>query len=440
MKSRLDATHSVIRRTGIPDGWTEYAVGDVVKMFSGGTPDRKQGSFWRNGTIPWITPTDLTANANRYISSGEEAISEMGLRGSNATLLEPGTIIFSSRGTVGKLAIAAVPLTINQSCEALRPKWEDWSTEFLYYLLGFGMSAFHRLAGGTTFGAITRREIARVRFAFPPPDEQAAIALVLDAVDTTIERTRTAVAQAEQLRDSLLLRLLKEGIDKQPSKKTSAGWIAESWRCEPLGKHISDGPSNGLYRPESDYGTRGNLIVRIDSFADGRIHDLEKLRRVLVEDKITARFALREKDILINRVNALTHIGKSAIVPPLNEETLFESNMMLLRCADTLLSEFLILILCSDIARRHWLARAKSAVNQASINQRDVCSLQIPMPEPDEQRQIVSLMESSAQHIQALKTKIKQQNRLKTALLQDLLTGKVRVGALAAQPLASTPL
>jgi type I restriction enzyme S subunit len=186
----------------------ERSLSQVVRIVGGGTPDRNDSAYWRDGGIPWITPTDLTSNSRKYITRGAEHISEAGLQNSNATLVPKGSVVFSTRGTVGNMAITGVPLTCNQSCEVLVPNTDELNGEFLYYLLTFGMSAFHRLAGGTTFGAITRREIGRVRFAFPPLDEQAEIARILDAVDAAIERVRDAVGKAQILDHSLLHDLL----------------------------------------------------------------------------------------------------------------------------------------------------------------------------------------------------------------------------------------
>jgi type I restriction enzyme S subunit len=182
-----------------------------------------------------------------------------------------------------------------------------------------------------------------------------------------------------------------------------------------------------VYRPESDYGYDGAPIVRIDSFADGHIHDVASLRRVRLPPDEVTRYALREQDILINRVNSLSHIGKSAIVPVLLEPTVFESNMMRLRLKPDLLPEFLILFLCYDRARAYWLTRAKPAVNQSSINQKDVRQLHVPVPSPDEQREIVETAGANARLLETLVMRYQVLERLKRGLTQDLLTGKRRV-------------
>ena len=104
-----------------------------------------------------------------------------------------------------------------------------------------------------------------------------------------------------------------------------------TWTNAKLGDFVTDGPTNGLYRPSSDYGLDGTPIIRIDSFDGGFIHNLHLLRRVRISPLEIKRYQLSTSDILINRVNSLSHIGKAAIVPCLAETTVFESNMMRLR-------------------------------------------------------------------------------------------------------------
>ena len=127
-----------------------------------------------------------------------------------------------------------------------------------------------------------------------------------------------------------------------------------------LGEVIADGPTNGIYKPESDYG-EGSPIIRIDDFIAGEFVNHDRLRRVRVEPEELRRYAVRESEILINRVNSLSHIGKTVLVPAISESTLFESSMMKLKLHDTVHPKFGELVLLSDFARQHFVARAKKS-------------------------------------------------------------------------------
>lgn len=294
---------------------------------------------------------------------------------------------------------------------------EGTDPRFLYHLAC--SDAVRGRAAGRMEGSTGRQRVPldvfvrRLLVPRPSAEEQLAIALVLDAVDASIGQAREAVRAACEVQTSVIQSLVAMCVTRSQSQA--------------LGDLILEGPTNGLYRPESDYGAKGTPIVRIDSFANGSITNLPGLRRVVVPSVIRERFALKQGDVLINRVNALTHVGKAAVVPELSEPTLFESNMMRLRCAETLVPEYLGVILRSDIARRHWLARSKPAVNQVSVNQRDTKSLRLPLPDPDRQREIAQAVHAADALVLRCKERVSTLQSLKKSLMHDLLTGTVRV-------------
>ena len=143
---------------------------------------------------------------------------------------------------------------------------------------------------------------------------------------------------------------------------------------------IEDGPQNGLYKPSSDYGT-GTCILRIDGFYDGVVTGLDSLKRVSVSEFERELYGLNENDVVINRVNSIEYLGKSALIPALTEPVVFESNMMRLRVSLTAIApRYLIELLQSRFVKLQILTAAKRAVNQASINQHDVKGLLLNLP------------------------------------------------------------
>jgi type I restriction enzyme S subunit len=156
-----------------------------------------------------------------------------------------------------------------------------------------------------------------------------------------------------------------------------------------FGELISDGPQNGLYKPASFYGD-GTLIVRIDAFYDGTIAAWGELKRVRLTDKERSQFALRNDDILVNRVNSPKFLGKCALVRKLKEPCVYESNMMRLRLdTSRALPDYAILYLQSLPGLVELRKNAKHAVNQSSINQEDVKGAMFNLPPLPEQQEIV---------------------------------------------------
>ncbi len=178
---------------------------------------------------------------------------------------------------------------------------------------------------------------------------------------------------------------------------------AKRWPVQPLGELLANGPNNGLYKHKSAYGS-GTPILRIDAFYDGVVQDLGQLKRVRLDDENEQRrFALSEGDIVINRVNSPEYLGKSALIPPLTEPTVFESNMMRFTVNRSLvLPGFVIALLQQPASRRHFLANAKHAINQSSINQQDVKSLPVMLPP-------MQLQQSFARRVQSAESILTQQ-------------------------------
>jgi type I restriction enzyme S subunit len=160
----------------------------------------------------------------------------------------------------------------------------------------------------------------------------------------------------------------------------------------PLGELLADGPQNGLYRPAADYGS-GTRILRIDSFYDGKITSLDDLRRVRIDGTTIEKYRLRPQDVVINRVNSRPYLGKSAIVPPMSEPVVFESNMMRM-ALDTavVLPEYVMAYLQLPFARTSLVTNAKDAINQSSINQQDVTGLLVPVPPLTKQNRFVNFL------------------------------------------------
>ena len=96
-------------------GWPTIELGSAAEMRGGATPRRDNPAYW-NGDIPWVTPSDLPPPAKGIldVENSADAISEEGLDSCSANLLPSGTVLFSSRASIGKIGIAAVPLTTNQ--------------------------------------------------------------------------------------------------------------------------------------------------------------------------------------------------------------------------------------------------------------------------------------------------------------------------------------
>lgn len=302
--------------------------------------------------------------------------------------------------------------------------------EYLYYLLDLLMPIIKRLGAGTTFDEVSKRDIRTVWCAVPSDlSEQAAIARILDAVDTALERTRAAVKCAEDLNHALLHELLERGPargrligEKRPSHWTmrSVAEVAEVGSGVTLGKDVS-----GFKSVELPY-------LRVANVQDGHL-DLSTIKTVRIKIDEVDSYRLTPGDVLMTEGGDIDKLGRGTIWGGQIENCLHQNHIFRVRAhRDLLLPEFFALVVESDIAKRYFNRVAKRTTNLASINKTQLRNFRFPVPPSMvEQRQIVDAMKASKKILAGLSARQAALLELKTSLMHDLLTGKVRVNGLA---------
>ena len=186
--------------------WRVCRLGDLGAVVGGGTPSRERAEYW-GGHIPWLTPRELTGNTKKSVSETQDCITELGLAASGARLLAEGSLLITSRASIGSCALAGKPMATNQGFKNLTPGVEV-DPSFLFYLgrtLGREMT---RRASGTTFLEISGREFGRIAVRLPPLEEQRQIAEILDNIDETIQVEEVQGDKLRQLRSGLAADLL----------------------------------------------------------------------------------------------------------------------------------------------------------------------------------------------------------------------------------------
>lgn len=211
------------------NNWQKVKLSEIIQLIGGGTPKTTNNTYW-NGNIPWLSVVDFNDD-NRYVTTTEKTITELGLQNSTTHLLDKGDIIISARGTVGALAQLATPMAFNQSCYGIKAT-ERSCNDFLYYLLKNSIGKLKKNTHGSVFNTITRDTFSNIVVSIPPLDEQRKIAGILSALDDKIELNnkinRNLEAQAQAIFKSWF-------IDFEPFKNgkfidSELGKIPEGWK------------------------------------------------------------------------------------------------------------------------------------------------------------------------------------------------------------------
>ena len=389
-------------RTQVPDGWRVARLGDVAGIARGVSWSREQESSGSvAGTVPVVRignvqPDGFHMDDTLYITGVSDsekrrrAISSktVVMVGSNGNRDRVGNTFLATRQVTGHL-LASFLIGI-EPCDNVCERF------LASYLRSHRIQSLisKSTSGSTGIKNLGLNWLRSLQLTFPPIGEQRAIATVLDAIDEAIERTEAVIAATERLRDALLHELLTRGVPGWHTEWCDVpglGTIPADWRVVRLGEVLDDGPTNGIYKPESEYGS-GAWLIRIDDFVPGALVKTSGFQRIRATEEEVNRYAVNQGDILINRVNSLSHIGKSVLIPKLDEPTMFESNMMKLSFCSDVHAEYAADVLLSEGVRNYFVSRAKKAVQQASINQKDVALMPFPLPSLLEQRAIAAML------------------------------------------------
>lgn len=191
----------------IPEGWGLRTIGDLAEVVGGSTPRTARDEYWAGGAHHWVTPKDLSKLSTPVLLETERKITGTGLSQISSGLLPIGTVLLSSRAPIGYLAIAEVPVAINQGFIAMKPR-RGVSNLFLLHWAEAAHQQILSRANGSTFLEISRTNFRTIPIVIPNP-------LIMETFDRLARPLYCKVVQQEHetrtletLRDTLLPKLM----------------------------------------------------------------------------------------------------------------------------------------------------------------------------------------------------------------------------------------
>ena len=187
----------------IPQGWKVGTFLDNINVMPGGTPSTGVEEYWKDGDIPFFSPKDVNGV---YCFETEKRITEKGLKNCSSHLYPKDTLFITARGTVGKLALAGVPMAMNQSNYALVAK-EGIGKYYLYLLAQTMVAVLLKKANGAVFSAITTKDFNEPTLVLSQSVLERFEKIITPLFDKIYETSKESRRLAE-LRDTLLPRLM----------------------------------------------------------------------------------------------------------------------------------------------------------------------------------------------------------------------------------------
>ena len=192
--------------------WAIGTISDLGTVVGGSTPSKAKPEYYTESGIAWITPKDLSINKSKFVSHGENDITELGLKNSSAAIMPEGTVLFSSRAPIGYIAIAVGEVTTNQGFKSVVPKPEI-GTPFVYFFLKNTLPVIEGMASGSTFKEVSGSTMKNVPAVIPDAETLAKFSdfcAPIFAQQRILEEQNQSLAT---LRDNLLPKLMSGEID-----------------------------------------------------------------------------------------------------------------------------------------------------------------------------------------------------------------------------------
>ena len=418
----------------IPAHWEIKKLGYVSKIFKGGTPKRHIDRYFQ-GDLPWARPVDITAlNGALYIDDTEIHISEEALGNSAARRLPVGTVLLTSRATIGETAITTVPMATNQGFANFVCDEALFNNYLVYYLRAI-KDWLISLGSGTTFLEVTKRTLVGLKMPLPPLSEQTQIANFLnrktEQIDELIHIKERMVELLQEQRTALVHETVTKGLDPNVEMKSSGvewiGDIPKHWQMKRL-KYVTEFIKNGTTATQIESGETDYPVTRIETISTGEIN-FDKVGYVNYWDGIE-NYRLRLGDILLSHINSLAMLGNCAM---LEDSACLYHGMNLLRIRSNSLvdNRFLLYWLKSSPANQLIKSFAKFAIGQVSISITNLKEIPVGYPPPVEQTQIVNFLDHKTAKIDELRSNEQRSLELlkeyRHTLISEVVTGKLDV-------------
>lgn len=424
----------------LPNGWRIKSLGDVATFTLGGTPSTDIPSFW-GGHILWMASGDVHL---RRIHDVPGRITDIGLASSNATIVHPPAVAIGLAGqgkTRGTVALICCELSTNQSIASVQGNQEDLQTEFLFHNLERRYEELRSRSSGGGRGGLSKGILEEFPISLPPLEEQIFITRILDTLDTTIRQTQAIIEKLKQVKQGLLHDLLTRGIDangelRPPQseapelyKESVLGWIPEEWDI--IAAHekctlITKGTTPAANKMWS--GAEGIRFLRVDNLSfDGKLVFSESSFRINhdTHNRELARSKCFPGDVLTNIVGP--PLGKLGLITNDSGEININQAIAVFRPKTGLLSDFLLLWMGGAIAQSWLRKRAKQTSGQLNLTLQLCQEMPIPCISMDEQQRIISCIENSQERIFLEISALDKLHQIQSGLMDDLLTGRVRV-------------
>ena len=376
----------------LPENWCWTRLGKITNVVGGGTPSSSKKEYYDNGTIPWLSPADLSGYSDIYISRGQKNITELGLSKSSARLMPKDTVLLSSRAPIGYVAIASNSISTNQGFKNFLPS-DAFYSRFLYWNLKSSKSLLESYASGTTFLELSGSKASMVEFPLPPLPEQKRIVHRIESLFAKLDEAKEKIQQvldgAEMRKAAILHKAFTGELTKNWRKEN--GISEDSWVEYTLQSVCTMKITDGTHKTPT-YSDKENGVVFLSAkdITSGEIN-WENTKYITSElhKELYSRLAPQINDILLAK-NGTT--GVAALVKEDKVFDIYVTLALLRPNVEIVIPEYLLNIINSPLCKVQFNENL-TGIGVPNLHLRDIKDVKIKVPSISEQEIISDKVE-----------------------------------------------
>jgi type I restriction enzyme, S subunit len=445
----------------LPVGWVEVPLGEMGDWFGGGTPSKSNPTFWKNGTIPWVSPKDMK---RPLIETAEDSITEKAIQGSSTKLVPKDCVLMVVRSGILAhtlpIAINTVPVTLNQDMKALRP--HATGPQFVAHgLRAFGPRILDECTKqGTTVASVNTEALHSFGFPLPPLNEQKRIVAKIDVLTEKSREARQALEEVpvllDQLRQSILAAafrgdLTKKWREQNPNVEPASVLLERirrerrrKWEEAELAKFKAKGKAPGdnkwkekyvepepvdteglpelpegwcwasveemgatdlgrMRSPAHHFGANERPYLRVKNVYEDRI-DITDVMTMHFEVEEFEHYRLRSGDVLLNEGQSRELVGRPAIFRGEIADVGFTNSLIRFRPYADCPAEYALGLFRHYLHCGRFQQIAQITTNIAHLGANRLRTLEYPVPPLPEQEEIARLVRSKMDEFRTRKS------------------------------------
>lgn len=397
----------------IPKDWEVKCLQDVADTASGGTPSRAVSDFY-NGSIKWFTTTELK---DGDLGDSAEHINDAAVKSSSARIFPSGTLLMAMYGaTIGRLGILTDDAATNQACCAIF--CNNCDAKYLFYALLYDRERIVSLGSGAGQPNISQQIVKCLAMSFPPLPEQRKIAAALSDVDEMIAALEKLIEKKRKIKTGAMQRLLA-GKTRLPGFK--GAWVEK--RLGDCAEVFCDGD----WIESADQSDSGIRLVQTGNVGEGVFLDKSDKKR-FVSEATFKRLNCCEifaGDVLVSRLP--DPAGRACLLSSSSERRITAVDCTIIRFNDLLAAEYFVAF--SQTAGYYkQIDEQMAGSTRQRISRKALGDVVVSCPPTlAEQKAIAKVLGDMDEEIAALEAELAKTRQLKQGMMQELLTGKVRL-------------